>query len=269
MIAPGTAAQRTVHCLDAVGWLRASGVIEQASFVASLPDISEFSGLSLDGWREWFVSTAQLIFRCTPDNGVTVFYQSDIKLEGTWVDKGYLCQRAAEALGSALLWHKMVCRAPPGQATFGRPGYSHIMCFSKGIRPLLGASTADILPALGDRAWNRGMGLEACVMIAKFISQETPSKMVVNPFCGKGSMLAAANAFGLSAMGIERSQKRAEAAGRLILNTEKLLWEDGNSADSSAAVEEMAIKEKASQGATLEAHSQSLETPDGQDDRQE
>ncbi len=215
---------RTVHEADAIKWLESSPVQPDTSFVASMPDISEFPGYSLQDWKEWFVKTATLILARTPDNGVTIFYQSDIKHEGTWVDKGYLCQKAAESLGHELLWHKIVCRSPAGIATFGRPSYSHILCFSKSLRAEVSKSTPDVIPDLGEKTWQRGMGLEACLMIARFIKEQTSSSTVINPFCGEGSMLAAANALDLNAIGIEKSPKRAEKARLLTLVKDKKNW---------------------------------------------
>jgi hypothetical protein len=52
-------------------------------------------------------------------------------VDGVWIDKAYLVQKAAEQTGHALLWHKLVCRVPPGVATFGKPSYHHMLCFSK------------------------------------------------------------------------------------------------------------------------------------------
>jgi hypothetical protein len=189
-----------------------------------MPDISEFPGHSLNDWKAWFVQTASLVLSCTCPQGVTIFYQSDIKVDGTWVDKGYLCQKAAEALGHELLWHKVICRSPAGIATFGRPAYSHMLCFSKELRVDISKSTADVIPDLGDKTWQRGMGLEACLIVAKFIAEQTPSKTLINPFCGEGSMLAAANFIGLDAIGIERSPKRAEKARVLQILKENSSW---------------------------------------------
>jgi hypothetical protein len=187
-----------------------------------MPDISEFNGYTLNAWKEWFINTATLILSRTPENGVTIFYQSDIKVEGTWVDKGHLCQKAAEALGHELIWHKIVCRIPPGKISFGRPAYSHILCFSKAFRLHdLSKSSADVIPDIGEKTWERGMGLEACLMIGKFVAKQTTTKTLVQPFCGQGSMLAVANALGLSAIGIERSSKRAEVARQLQVDVSK------------------------------------------------
>lgn len=203
---------RSVFCDDAISWLESKDIQTGCSFLTSMPDISEFPGYTLTDWKTWFVKTASLVMSRCPDDGVTIFYQSDVKIDGAWVDKGYLCQKAAEALGHELLWHKIICRSPAGIATFGRPAYSHMLCFSKSLKVDIAKSTPDVLPDLGDKTWQRGMGLEACMLAAKFIAEQTPTTTVINPFCGEGSMLAVANAYNLSAIGIERSPKRAAKA---------------------------------------------------------
>ena len=214
--------ERVVECGDAIEWLHQQSECAGASIVASMPDISEFSNYSLSQWKEWFTSTASLIMSKCPAEGVCIFYQSDIKYEGVWVDKAYLVQKAAENLGLELLWHKIVCRVPPGIATFGKPAYSHIICFSKSLRLTdVSKSTPDVIPDLGDKTWVRGMGLENCLMITKFIAHHTSSKRIVHPFCGEGSILAAANFNGLDAFGIERSPKRAEKARNLSISADK------------------------------------------------
>lgn len=215
---------RTVLCEDAKVWLQKSEIFDDTSIVASLPDISEFPSFSLTQWKQWFIETCELILSRTPNDGVTIFYQSDIKLQGKWIDKGYLCQKAAEAIGADLLWHKVACRSKPGQATFSRCSYSHILCFSRDLQADISKSTADVIPDIGEKTWPRGMGFDAAVMIAKFIATQTKSTTILNPFCGQGSMLAAANAVGLSAIGIERSPKRAKAAQSLDVNLETKKW---------------------------------------------
>jgi hypothetical protein len=215
---------RTVLCEDALAWLTSAPTLEGHSFVASLPDISEFPGHTLEQWQNWFTDTAGLILSRCHDAGVTVFYQTDIKLEGTWVDKAYLCQKAAEATGHHLLWHKILCRAPAGMATYGRPSYSHLLCFSKAVKLPASSSTADVIEDLGEKTWQRGMGLLACLLIAKFLKEQTSTHTVVNPFCGQGSMLAAANFAGFDALGIERSPKRATIARELQVAENGKSW---------------------------------------------
>lgn len=216
---------RQVYTADAIEWLNEHPTHDGCSFVASLPDISEFQTMTLDQWKQWFMTTAKLVLSRTPDDGVTIFFQSDIKYEGEWVDKGYLVQKMAEESGHSLLWHKVICRAPAGTATFGRPAYSHLLCFSKGLRLHdVSKSTADVIPDLGEKTWQRGMGLNVCLMIAKFIKTQTKSHTLIHPFCGEGSMISVAEAMGLQAIGIERSPKRADKARRLELASDHKSW---------------------------------------------
>ena len=89
---------RIVHHADAIAWLRAQGRIAGASVVTSLPDVSELPGLGLDGWRA-LVRRRRARGRWTAsrDDGVAVFFQSDIRHRGVWVDKGALVAEAADA----------------------------------------------------------------------------------------------------------------------------------------------------------------------------
>lgn len=203
---------RVVHTADALEWLETTPVLEGASFVVSLPDYSEFPKFTLGEWKNWFTGTSKLILEKTAPEGVTLFFQSDIKHDGVWIDKSFLVQRAAEIVGHELLFHKIFCRAEPGMTTYGKPAYSHLLAFSRTIRPEVARSTADVIPDLGEKAWVRGMGIAACQVSCEFILRETRTRTVVNPFCGYGSVLAVANALGMDSIGIERSPKRAQRA---------------------------------------------------------
>lgn len=211
---------RIVHHMDALAWLENQPVLEGSSIITSMPDYSEFPKLSLAEWKAWFVRVAALLFSRCPDEGVVIFYQRDRKRDGIWVDKGFLVQKAAEDCGIDLLWHKVVCRAPPGQPTFGSTGYSHLLCFSRGVRPALTISTADVLPAAGSVTWTRGMGVKACEAAVKFVLQHTETRTIVDPFCGHGTVLAVANELGLDAVGVELGRKRAEKAQILTVPKE-------------------------------------------------
>jgi hypothetical protein len=219
-----TEVSRDVICTDALQWLQNYQDPGGRSFLGSLPDISEFPGQSLLSWKQWFQETAELILDKTSINGVTIFFQSDIKLNGLWIDKSFLIQKAAEKKGHNLLWHKIFCRAPAGTIMFGRPSYSHMLCFSRTIIPDISKSTADVIPDLGEKTWVRGMGLEASLMASHFVKKHTETRTLVNPFCGEGSVLAAANHVGLHSIGIERSPKRAEKAKSLSVSTDGKSW---------------------------------------------
>lgn len=211
------APRREVYCEDGVAWLARGRLPESHAVVTSLPDHSELPELGFDGWRKWFVDVAALACGAIADRAVAVFYQTDVKHEGRWIDKAFLVQLGAERAGTALLWHKVVCRVPPGVATFGRPAYAHLLCASRAVRLAPGQSSPDVLPRLGEMTWPRAMGREACDAVAAFLLAHTSCRTVVDPFCGVGTMLAVANAWGLGAVGVERSPKRAARARTLVL----------------------------------------------------
>ena len=206
---------RVVHCEDALAWLTRAPVLEGCSVFTSLPDVSELAPMGLDAWRRWFVDAAALVLARVPDDGVAVFYQTDTKVDGRWIDKGYLVQRAAEETGHPLRWHKVVCRRPAGTPVPGRPGYAHLLCFSRGVTPDPARATPDVLPSLGAMTWSRAMGLDAARLVARFIRTQTRSHTLVDPFCGHGTALAAANEAGLHAVGVELGAKRARRARRV------------------------------------------------------
>jgi hypothetical protein len=208
---------REVRCGDGVAFLASGRLPPGTAVVTSLPDHSELPSLGVEGWRRWFVEVAALACAAVDDGAVAIFFQTDVKHDGGWIDKGHLVHRGADEAGSRLLWHKVVCRAPPGTTTYGRPAFAHLLAFSRALRLEPGQSSPDVLPRLGEMTWARAMGREPCEAVARFLLAHTPCRAVVDPFCGLGTMLAVANAHGLDALGVERSPRRAERAGRLEL----------------------------------------------------
>jgi hypothetical protein len=212
---PATGPSRTVHHGDALPWLRAAGTLAGASVVTSLPDASELPALRFDGWRRWFEEAALSTMQSVPDEGVAIFFQSDVRHSGLWVDKGAMVLRAAERAGMATLFHKIVCRKPPGTLTQGRASYSHMLAFARVLRPKLRHATADVLPDGGVQPSVKSMGVLACVDACRFVIAETRTRTIVDPFCGFGTVLAVANALGLDAIGVDLSARMCRRARRL------------------------------------------------------
>jgi len=205
---------RIVHHADAIAWLQAQGKLAGASFITSLPDVSELPRLGLDGWRRWFESAAALVMECTVDEGVAIFFQSDIKHGGFWIDKGALVSRAAERVGMNCLFHQIVCRKPPGTTSFGRATYAHMLGFARG--PARGQrARVDVLPDGGFKPGAKSMGVAACLHACQFVKAETTTRTVVDPFCGLGTVLAVANALGLDAVGVDIAPRMCRQARRL------------------------------------------------------
>lgn len=210
--APDGAPLREVVHDDAVSWLAARPGEAGCSVIATLPDVSEL-GVSLARWREFFVEAARVALLATADDGLCVFFQTDNKHAGRWISKAGLVLRVSDELGIPLVFHKIVCRKPPGSLLHGRPGYSHLLAFSRRGVDDVAHPTPDVLPDLGVMPWSHSMGTraaEAAVAAIRRISPTTTRILV--PFCGIGTALAVANAHGFDVVGIERNRKRAEAA---------------------------------------------------------
>jgi hypothetical protein len=212
-----TAPMREVHTAEALAWLAAHPLPADASVFTSLPDVSEFRHRDVERWRPWFVDAAAAVLRAVPHQGAAIFFQTDRKQDGRWLDKAFLLQLAAERAAIPLVWHKIVCRAPAGRATFGRPGFAHLLCFAPNRRDPLATATADVLPELGSMTWERAIGLAAAHFAVAWLRERAKALCIVDPFCGVGTALAAANAAGLAAIGVERHAGRAERARTLRL----------------------------------------------------
>jgi hypothetical protein len=211
-------ATRTIVHGEALAWMADNPAAPGASVVTSLPDVSERSDLDFEQWRAWFVLAARRVIAWTPQKSVAIFFQSDIRHDDTLVDKSYLVMRAAEEEGASLLWHKIVCRKPPGTISFGRPSWSHMLCVAHEARPTPRRPGPDVLPEAGLMPWSRAMGVRACEVACAYLRDEVDARVVVDPFCGRGTVLAVANAMGLDALGVELSAKRCRAARALVVD---------------------------------------------------
>ncbi|MBL8754107.1 MAG: SAM-dependent methyltransferase [Planctomycetes bacterium] len=214
----GIAPARVVHDGDALAWLAGNPLPADCGVLTSLPDVAEFRHRDVDRWRAWFVHAAEQVLRATPRERATVFYQTDVKRDGRWIDKAFLVQTAAAAVGVPLVWHKVVCRAPAGQATFARPGYAHLLAFAAELRDPIERATADVLPELGAMTWPRAMGLAATEAAVRWLRDVAGARTIVDPFCGQGTALAIANRLGLAAVGVELNPGRAQKARELDLS---------------------------------------------------
>ena len=208
--------QREVHCADAIPWMQARGRMAGACAVTSLPDVSEV-GLALPAWRVWFLAAVQLVVAAVPDDSAAIFFQSDIKRDGCWIDKGALVMSAAEAAGARVLFHKLICRRPPGTLTLGRPGYTHLIAVSRTLRCPDVLPIPDIITDAGRQPWVRAMGVRAAAHAVRFARDQAGAKIIFDPFCGVGTVLAVANRLGLDALGVEKAKKRCEQSRQLVV----------------------------------------------------
>lgn len=215
---------RVVHAVDAVPWLAEAVSAANAdptrrrgiSVVSSIPDIAE-TGLGEQAWRAFFVDCAAQCLRLVDDSGLVVLFQTDTRKGGVWRDKSAMITEGVLAAGGLLLARKIVCRMPPGKTSTSRAAYSHLLIY--GRRPLDQAFpdvVPDVIDHPGPLTWTRGVGLDAARAAMRFVRRHAPSTTtIIDPFCGEGMLLAAANEAGFDAVGVERHGKRAAQARRL------------------------------------------------------
>ncbi|HUS68389.1 MAG TPA: DNA methyltransferase, partial [Kofleriaceae bacterium] len=86
--------------------------------------------------------------------------------------------------------------------------------------PLKRAS-ADVIADGGHKPGPKAMGVNACLEACRFVRAETPTRTVVDPFCGFGTVLAVANALGLDAVGVDHSVRMCRKARTLTIALER------------------------------------------------
>jgi len=217
--------KRRVYCRDAIEWINSLDYLD-GSVITSLPDVSEMQRLTLDSWKEWFTKAAEAIFSKLKDKEVAIFYQSDIKIlesdsgKGSrckeWVDKAFLIQIAAQKYNVPLLWHKIYLIGDMKALKFSRSNYSHMICFSKTSFPVEKLTTVDV-DSRGSVAWKKGMGITAGLVAVEF-AKAMGSKVIIDPFCGKGTTLAIANHVQLDAIGVDIKISVCRKAHSLTMN---------------------------------------------------
>jgi hypothetical protein len=216
---PDPTARREVIHGDALDWLLAHPCLANTSVITSLPDVDEL-GVSLDRWREFFLAAARACLLTTADDGLCVFMQTDNKRDGRWISKAGLLLRVADELDIPLIFHKIVCRKPPGMRIHGRPGYTHMLAFSRRAIDDVDHPTPDVLADIGDVPWSHSIGTRAAETAVDAVRQMSrATTRIVVPCCGIGTILAVANQRGFDVLGIERNRKRAEAARTFTLES--------------------------------------------------
>ncbi|CAK9082248.1 unnamed protein product [Durusdinium trenchii] len=186
-------AQRTVLCEDAIAWLQSISALPTGSCVLTgVPDIHELDNITLAGYVEWFQMTVKLILEKLPAQSRAIFMQTDVK-----VTKDGNHGRNAKG-GTYWQW-------------LNKAGYTHYLCFTNDeADESLDRGFPDVIRK-GLSTWTSGAGVNSVELACNYL-KSCGCRIVVDPFCGEGAVLAVANALQLQALGVEHSQKRARQA---------------------------------------------------------
>ena len=195
-----------IVCADAFDWLPEHP--DCGAIITSLPDAIEL-GFDLAEWRRWFTEAARLCMIAASENAPVIFYQTDRKHRGRLSSKAELLFVAGLAASAYCLWHKIVLRRAPGKIDIHRPGFSHLIAFSRGARP--GKASADTIQR-GRMIHPNAFGLVPARFSVEFCEIGLP---IVDPFCGRGTIPALAAAMGRVAIGVDIDPTECARARRL------------------------------------------------------
>lgn len=204
---------REIDIADAFEWLRSA---EGDALVTVLPDAAEL-GIEikrpegLKAYTDWFTRAAEACFDAC-QKGPVVFMQTDRLYNGQWLDKSDLTNGAAVRCGRSLIWHKIALRRDPGKVDLHRPTYSHVLAYGP-ARP--GTRTPDVMRR-GPTLWPNGAGITATVMVVAWLKENNVT-VLLNPFCGMGTIAALASNAGLGVKGCELNPGRAQHARDLTI----------------------------------------------------
>ena len=201
---------KEIVCADAMLWL--AGRTDVGAIVTSLPDAEEI-GEPLTVWKEWFRAAVFHSVQAASKDAPAIFYQTDRKADGATLSKAALVVTAAEKAGARILWHKIVLRRSVGSTDLHRPGYTHLIAASVEGRP--GVASPDVIER-GGVLYPNAMGMRAASFAVRFAAGKE-RRTIVDPFCGRGTVPAIAEALGLDAIGVDIDPAQCERARALRL----------------------------------------------------
>ena len=244
----GRAEERKIVCADALQWM--DGVEElPGSVLTGMPDIQEMLELGDDGYSEWFIDCVAKTLRKLPEGQIACFHNTDTRADrDSTLSKPNLIFKGVERSGvrTTFLWHKIALAAPCGVTKMGRPGFTHMLCFVKGPPPSKRFQNFPDVVDRGPLLWSRGMGVIAIVKSIEYIRFLLGDDVViVDPFCGHGSVPAVANSMGLRSVGVDLSPnccRKAEQANTDALVADRAALIEGRYA---AAADEEEAEERA------------------------
>jgi hypothetical protein len=195
---------KSIICADAIEWLKSNTC--DAVFT-SPPDAEEIEK-TLEDWEIWFRNAISLCFKAS--SGPVVFYVTDRKSGGRIYSKAGTIFSEAATYGAIPAWHKICLCRDVGQTDIHRPTFTHLLAFNGSP----GKASPDVIQR-GKTVYKNGTGLVAARVGVEWIKKQAES--ITDPFCGQGTIPAVAEAFGVSATGIDIDELQCKKARALFL----------------------------------------------------
>jgi len=198
---------------DANIWLQSQKNIKV--IITSIPDMDEIN-LSLSEYKQWVKTTAYNLMGSLDDDGIIFFYQTNRIYNGTIIDKKCMLTGIFMENGFNLILSKIVLRQKPETTNIFRPTYTNLFAFSK--RGKLTKRTPDVFP-IGQMLYKNAMGMNACQLCIDYVKDITD--MIIDPFCGQGSVLKVAWDNGFNVIGVDIDPKQTKLTKELLNGKDK------------------------------------------------
>lgn len=166
-----------------------------AGIATGLPDAAELPHIT--DYEDWFYTAARLCLDATDPAGITTFAQTDRRIDGHLISKVHILIQAAGDTDRRVLWHKILLRRDVGRIDLRRPGYIHLIAFTRTARP--GPTTPDVLPP-GQRDYADSITTHAADVMASACARAAyriTAPVLCDPFAGRGTIARALAATGL------------------------------------------------------------------------
>jgi len=197
---------KEIVCADALAWLSENA---PGAIVTSPPDAEEI-GADLPDWQVWFAGALDACFAAS--RGPVVFYVTDRKGGGRLRSKAALVHAAAGRAGVDPAWHKVALRRDVGATDLHRPTFTHLIAF--GASP--GVASPDVIRR-GRVLYPNGTGLIAARVAVAWAGRAMVDGPLADPFCGRGTIPAVADAMGFDAVGVDLDPDQCRHAEALHL----------------------------------------------------
>lgn len=201
-----------IICQDALVWLKSQKSNSLTNIVTGIPDLDEV-GMTSAKYLEFFEKSVDLIFQKVHSSSYVIFMVTDRKHQKVWIDKSFLISQVAHRHGIPLRWHKIILLRPVGSTHIQRPTYQHFLCFSRDSGP--GEATPDLLMC-GKKAYKNASCPVATAHAIDFLKRYAPSKSVIDPFVGRGTVLEIAQRKGFTGIGVDLDPRQCSAARELL-----------------------------------------------------
>lgn len=200
---------RKIIVADSLKWLAGQPNGSISNVVTGICDMGE-TQMTMDQYLDFFRKVSGLIFKKLNPKGYAIFIQTDRKYQRSWIDKSYILTSMAQQAGFKMVWHKIVLHRGVGRTDLHRPTYAHMLCYTKTGNP--GAAFPDVID-VSKKLYKNATPLEAARLAIEFVKKNSKAgKTVLDPFVGRGTVVALANQVGLDAIGIDIDPVQAKKA---------------------------------------------------------